>query len=211
MATGGRAALLAVLLLAPAAVAGCMPSSKAASPGDGASRATPASTSPPRAPAAAAETFRSSRDYPVAAAPVRIRIAAVGVDSALEQLGRAADGTIEVPSRPAVAGWFTEGPWPGQPGPAVILGHVDSRSGPAVFYRVGRLRAGAAVLVDRADGSTARFRVTSVSRVRKTRFPTAEVYSPTLQPSLRLVTCGGRIDPETGHYRDNVIAYAVPA
>jgi len=88
---------------------------------------------------------------------------------------------------------------------------VDSTSGPAVFFHLEELRPGDAVYVDRSDGSTARFRVTGLSRVAKSRFPTDVVYSPTLEASLRLVTCGGTIDPRTRHYRDNVIAFAVPS
>ena len=128
------------------------------------------------------------------AEPVRLRIPAVGVDTALVRLGRAADGSIEVPAQFDVAGWFAEGPRPGQPGPAVVLGHVDSRTGPAVFYRLATAAAGAQVLVDRADGSTVAFRVSGTQRVPKVEFPTDLVYGPTLEPSLRLVTCGGSFD-----------------
>ena len=101
-------------------------------------------------------------------------------------------------------------PPPGQPGPAVLLGHVDSKSRPAVFYRLATLRAGAAVLVERADRTTARFRVSGRIQVAKSRFPADLVYAPTLAPSLRLVTCGGSFDRRTGHYRDNVVVSAVP-
>jgi Sortase domain len=161
-------------------------------------------------PPPAAE-FRSVRSYPVVAEPVRLRIPAAGVDTSLVQLGRAADGSIEVPSDFDVAGWFADGPRPGEPGPAVILGHVDSRTGPAVFFRVGGLAPNAQVLVDRADGSTVAFRVRSVQHVPKVAFPTDFVYAPTLEPSLRLVTCGGSFDRAAESYRDNVIVYADPA
>jgi len=93
----------------------------------------------------------------------------------------------------------------------VILGHVDSRKGPGVFFNLVRLRDGAVVKVDRADRSTATFRVTTVSRVPKTRFPTDLVYAPTLEPTLRLVTCGGSFDTTRRSYRDNVIAFASAA
>ena len=155
-----------------------------------------------------AGAFRSVRSYPQVAEPVRLRIPVAGVDTPLVRLGRAADGAIEVPGDFGVAGWFAEGPRPGQPGPAVILGHVDSRTGPAVFFRVGTLPRDAEVLVDRADGSTAAFRVHGTQRVAKVAFPTEQVYGPTLEPSLRLVTCGGSFDRATESYRDNVIVYA---
>jgi hypothetical protein len=92
----------------------------------------------------------------------------------------------------------------------VLLGHVDSTSGPAVFYRLATLKAGAAVLVDRADGTTERFRVSGQIQVAKSQFPADLVYGPTLAPFLRLVTCGGTFDHKTGHYRDNVVVSAVP-
>ena len=78
--------------------------------------------------------FRSIRTYEQVAEPVRLRIPALGIDTALQRLGRAADRTVEAPTDPGVAGWFTGGPRPGQAGPAVVLGHVDSRRGPGVFY-----------------------------------------------------------------------------
>jgi hypothetical protein len=171
----------------------------------------PAQPSAPGAPAPTAGTFRSVRSYADVAEPVRVRIPAAGVDSGLVRLGRAPDGSIEVPAEFGVAGWYAQGPRPGGPGPAVILGHVDSRSGPAVFSRVAALPKDAQVLVDRADGSTVAFRVTGTQRVPKVAFPTDAVYAPTLQPSLRLVTCGGSFDAAAGSYRDNVIVYADPA
>ena len=156
----------------------------------------------------AAATFRSVRTYPQVPPPVRLYIPALHVDTPLQTLGHAADRTIEVPTDYGVAGWFAEGPRPGQSGPAVILGHVDSETGPAVFYRLAGIPPGAEITVRRADGSTVAFRVTGVEHVPKIRFPTAEVYGASLQPSLRLVTCGGRFDRTSGHYDDNVIVYA---
>jgi hypothetical protein len=169
----------------------------------------PAGRAGATAPAApAAESFRAVRRYDDVAVPVRLRIPAAHVDTPLDRLGRAADGTVEVPSDDDTAGWFEGGARPGQPGPAVILGHVDSTRGPAVFFRLAGLAAGAEVVVDRADGTVAAFRVTATQRAPKTAFPTDLVYAPTLEPSLRLVTCGGVFDRSTGSYRDNVIVYA---
>jgi sortase (surface protein transpeptidase) len=155
-------------------------------------------------------SFRSVRSYADVAEPVRLRIPTLNIDAPLTHLGVAPDRTIEVPTDSAVPGWFDQGPRPGQPGPAVILGHVDSKAGPAVFYRLSRLPVGAEVLVDRADGSTVTFRVRSTQHVAKTAFPTDLVYAPTLEPSLRLVTCGGAFDHTRSSYVDNVIVYADP-
>ncbi|UQU62809.1 class F sortase [Couchioplanes caeruleus] len=156
----------------------------------------------------AADRFRSARTYTVVARPVRLRIRALHVDSALQRLGLQRDGTVEVPARPDVAGWYEGGPRPGQPGPAVLLGHVDSRRGPGVFARLSTVRPGTLIAVDRADGSTVTFRVTGVSQTSKTAFPTDLVYAPTLDATLRLVTCGGSFDRARGSYRDNVIVFA---
>jgi LPXTG-site transpeptidase (sortase) family protein len=169
--------------------------------------APPAATVEPDA----IDTVRSVRSYEQVAEPIRLHIPAIGVDTPLVQLHRAADGTVEVPTDFGVAGWFADGPRPGQPGPAVILGHVDSRAGPAVFFRLTQLKQGAQVVVDRADRSTVTFRVSSTLRVPKVEFPIAEVYAPTLEPSLRLVTCGGSFDRAARSYRDNVIVSAEPA
>ena len=161
--------------------------------------------------APAVDSFKSIRTYEAFPVPVRLRVPTARIDTPLERLRRNADGTIQTPDGPTIAGWYEEGPRPGQPGPAVILGHVDSTEGPGVFFYLAELTPGAAIYVDGADGRTITFRVTAVSRVPKTDFPTDLVYSPTLQPSLRLVTCGGSFDYRTRQYRDNVIAYAIQA
>jgi sortase (surface protein transpeptidase) len=155
--------------------------------------------------------FHADRTYDAVAVPVRLRIPALHVDSTVQRLGLRADGTIAVPDRTDVAGWYDQGPRPGQPGPAVILGHVDSTSGPGIFIGLAAVRPGATVRIDRSDGTYAAFRITHVSRVPKVEFPTDVVYAPTLDPTLRLVTCGGSFDRARGSYRDNVIAFADPA
>jgi sortase (surface protein transpeptidase) len=156
----------------------------------------------------AAAGFRSVRGYRATPAPVRVEIPSIGVASSLDRLGRAPDGTVQEPNRWAVAGWYTPGTRPGDPGSAVILGHVDSKRGPAVFFRLRELRRGDAIEVGRADGSTIRFAVERVAQYDKQRFPTDAVYYPTLTPALRLVTCGGEFDATAGHYRSNVIVFA---
>ena len=142
---------------------------------------------------------------------MHLEIPAIGVDTGLQRLGRAGDGTVEVPSGPGkwdMAGWYEEGTRPGDPGSAVILGHVDSKAGPAVFYRLRQLRRGDRVEVVRAGGSRVTFVVDRIEQYDKRRFPTADVYYPTLRPMLRLVTCGGPFDQKSGHYTQNVIAFA---
>jgi hypothetical protein len=142
--------------------------------------------------------------------PVRLDIDSIGVHtSTFVDLGRGRDGSIEVPRNFAAAGFYTLGPTPGQFGPAVIAGHVDSHEGPAVFYRLGALKAGATISVGRRDGTTARFVVDRVAAYPKAQFPTTEVYgNTTSRAELRLITCGGSFDDRSGHYVDNVVAFA---
>jgi sortase (surface protein transpeptidase) len=177
---------------------------------DPAGAAAPASTDP-SGDTSDVSDFRSPRSYRSVAVPVRVRVPSKGINSTLQHLGLAADGTIQAPTTWQQAGWYDRGPRPGQQGPAVIVGHVDSRSGPAVFFRVRELRRGDVVYVDRADGTTARFRVIGKRQFPKDRFPADLVYSPTLKTSLLLMTCGGSFDRTTGHYRDNVVVSAIPA
>ena len=155
--------------------------------------------------------FRSTRGYRGTPAPVRLEIARIEVSTGLQRLGKDGHGAVEVPTGPHqwdTAGWYAAGTRPGDPGSAVILGHVDSKRGPAVFYRLRELRRGDLVEVVRADGSRVRFAVQRTEEYPKARFPTADVYYPTLTPALRLVTCGGAFDRDLGHYVDNVIVFA---
>nr|WP_239521863.1 class F sortase [Geodermatophilus sabuli] len=170
--------------------------------------------SPSAPPAAEAGTsaplpvVTESVDTAGAAQPIRVRVPAIGVDHPLERLGVDPAGALVPPADPDQAGWFTGGPAPGDVGPAVIAGHVDTAHRPAVFHRLGELTPGAEVLVDRADGTTARFTVTDVGRYPKADFPTEAVYGPTPRAELRLVTCGGDFDRSRRSYTDNVVVTA---
>ncbi|HZA78305.1 MAG TPA: class F sortase, partial [Acidimicrobiales bacterium] len=183
-------------------------------------RATAGPPGPRGRPAAASTIRAAERPVPLgvsavqatpAAAPVRLTIPSIAVDSRLERLGVRDDGRLAAPEDFGRAGWFAAGPAPGERGPAVIAGHVDSRDGPAVFHRLGELRAGDMIEVARADGAVARFRVTGVAEAPKDAFPTDAVYGPTAGPTLRLITCTGSFDREARRYRSNLIVYAVAA
>jgi hypothetical protein len=145
---------------------------------------------------------------PEAAGPEAVVIPTIGVSARLIRLGLRPDRRMEVPEDFSVAGWYVGGPRPGEPGPAVIAGHVDSRRGPAVFHRLGELRPGDVVTVRYRDRLQVRFRVQRTERHPKAAFPTGRVYGDTAGPALRLVTCGGAFDRASGHYRDNVIVFA---
>ena len=143
-----------------------------------------------------------------APAPRRISIPAIGVSARIIPLRLDAGGTMQTPTRWEDTGWFEPGPEPGERGPAVITGHVDSTSGPAVFYRLRELRRGDLIRIRRADGSVVRFRVEGLERWPKAEFPTRRVFGKTHIAALRLVTCSGNFDASTGHYVDNTIVYA---
>ena len=144
-----------------------------------------------------------------ASAPVRVRVPAIGVDSPLAVLDVDDAGTLVPPADFARAGWFAAGTVPGDVGPSVIAGHVDSRDGPAVFFRLAELAPGDEILVERADGTTVRFTVSRTDRYPKDAFPTADIYGPTPRAELRLITCGGEFDADRRSYRDNVVVTAV--
>ena len=145
-----------------------------------------------------------------AATPVGLDIPGIELSTGtLVPLGIDDVGALEAPVDYATAGWHVGGPAPGQFGPAVIAGHVDGPGGPAVFYRLGELTAGAEVRVTRDDGTVATFVVDSVERFAKADFPTSRVYGNTTdRAELRLITCGGAFDPVTGHYVDNIVVFA---
>jgi hypothetical protein len=146
--------------------------------------------------------------------PVSISIPAIGVTSRLMTVGLNADGTIQVPplNDPPLtneAAWYKYSPAPGQPGPSIIEGHVDSASdGPSVFFRLGALKPGDLVSITLADRQVAVFKVSAVRSYLKSRFPTSTVYGFTDYASLRLITCGGSFDEQSGHYTSNVVVFA---
>ena len=165
--------------------------------------ALPAPTGPIVAPP------QSAAPKPVAA-PVSLTIPLIGVRTNLMTLGLASDGELQVPllSMASVAGWYTGSPRPGSIGSAIIVGHIDTTKGPAVFYRLNTLTSGDKIYVKRADGTLVEFRVTSVQTYLKDHFPTEDVYGPVPDPELRLITCGGVWDPATHHYLSNIVVYA---
>jgi hypothetical protein len=143
-----------------------------------------------------------------ASTPVRVTIASIGVHSALQPLGLLKDGSLQPPTKWGEAGWYAKGVVPGQVGPAVIAGHVDSTAGPAVFYRLREMRPGARVVVADRAGRSLTFLVDHINVYRKSRFPTSVVYGPTPDAQLRLVTCTGDFDAAKHSYVDNLVVSA---
>jgi LPXTG-site transpeptidase (sortase) family protein len=146
------------------------------------------------------------------AAPVSVSLPAIEVQSDLLTLGLNPDGTLQVPEPGPDydrAAWFDGSPRPGELGPAVIEGHVDSAAnGPSVFYRLGELAPGDTVDVTRADGSVVTFEVYDIRVVPKDDFPTLDIYGNTDGPELRVITCGGPFDSSVRSYEDNVVVFA---
>jgi len=171
-------------------------------------------TSPPQAPPAkagqnVAAAPKTTALFLAAATPVYLDIPRIGVHTPLLSLGLDAQGATQVPSlsQAQLAGWYNGGPTPGEVGPSVLLGHVDTKSGPAVFYRIGELTAGDEIDVTRADGKVAVFTADTVARFPKADFPTDKVYGDLKFAGIRLITCGGDFDTSTGHYLDNTIVF----
>lgn len=175
--------------------------------------AAPTGTPPPAlveraAPSPTAGVVPALPAVLAASVPVRLEIPSLAVDSELMELGLQDDGSLEVPPGAFPAGWFSGAPTPGERGPAIIVGHIDWLTGPGVFFRLASLAVGDEVRVTRADGSVAVFRTTQVTRYPKDDFPTDLVYGDLEHAGLRLVSCGGEFDRSTGHYEDNVVAFA---
>jgi hypothetical protein len=198
-------ALVAVTLAHSVAVAWLLGQATATSAGSATPVPAPTVSTAPRSPTPLA----GPSPLAPAAVPVGLVIPAIGVDErSLVDLGRNRDGSLQVPTDFARAGWFTGGSVPGAPGPSVIAGHVDSWRGPAVFFRLRDLRPGDAVIVRMSDGGAVRFQVDGVARYPKTAFPTQAVYGQVPGSALRLITCGGAFNRDARSYLDNIVVYA---
>jgi sortase (surface protein transpeptidase) len=140
--------------------------------------------------------------------PVSVRIPAIGVNAPVIRLGLNLDRSLEVPEDWGETGRWSGGAKPGKNGPAVIVGHVDSKSGPAVFFRLRELRRGDEISLSGRSGKRVVFEVLRLERHPKNDFPTDEVYGSSRLPTLRLITCDGDFDESTGRYVDNLIVFA---
>lgn len=170
--------------------------------------AAPAATATPAIPTTVA--LSPATAPAVRPAPTAVRIPSIGVESVLLQMGiRDEDGAAEVPEDFDVAGWYANGSRPGGRGPTVLVGHVDSRSGPAVFYRLRELAPGDQIEVQLADGTVARYAVEITEQFPKLQLPIFEVFGATERDILRLVTCTGEFDYDVRSYFDNLIVTAV--
>jgi LPXTG-site transpeptidase (sortase) family protein len=194
--------------LAAAAVA-CLAVAALLGPERGAPSVAPAAQVAPVGPSASPVLVLPDRPVRTSSTtPRRLQIPAIGVSTSLVHLGLQPDGSVEVPGDPDSAGWFDRGPVPGREGSSVLLGHVDSVTGPAVFARLGELRRGASVAVELTSGRTVLFRVRTVRTYPNAEFPAEKIYADHGHRSLNLVTCGGTYDAARGGYQSNVVVYA---
>jgi len=169
----------------------------------------PVATSAPNPFAAGGLQDPSTPSAPTpSSTPVRLSIPSIGVDSSLESLGLGPGGELAAPVDFDLAGWYAGGVVPGGIGPAIIAGHVDSVTAPAVFARIGELAVGSDIAVTMSDGSALVFVVTGSAQSAKSQFPTDVVYRNVPAPELRLITCAGAFDSSIGHYTDNLIVFA---
>lgn len=205
-----------LLLLTLAGCAGGPANTPDAGPAPSAPVSTPAAPTTPSAPPSAsapAPAADTQQLPPVmsASAPVTLTIPSIGVRTDLIHLGLEENGSLKVPEdtgNGAPASWYDGSPTPGERGPSVVLGHVNSPNGRGgVFADLRKLTPGAEITVSRADGSTAVFTVDRGELYPKNGFPTLKVYGNTPGSGLRLITCDG-YDPATGEFDDNYVIYA---
>lgn len=159
---------------------------------------------------AAAASVPDEPVQPLAYAPAaRVQIPSIKVDAPVIDVNLDPDGWIEAPppQDPNLAGWYQNGVAPGQRGTAVVVGHVDNLSGPAVFYGLGSLRKGQHIEVARYDDRIAVFEVYGVEVFSKSDFPGPLVYGDTGYAELRVITCGGGYSKADG-YDGNVVVFA---
>ena len=144
--------------------------------------------------------------------PVRLLIPAIGVNAPVLPTGVQAGGSLAIPPDPSDVGWWAGGGFPGEPtGAVVVVGHINSAVfGPGALLRLQDVRPGDVVTVITA-GQAYRYRVVALRAYVKTGLPVAAVFGQQVAPRLVIVSCGGPFDASTGHYLDNIVAYAVPS
>ncbi len=169
--------------------------------------ATASPTSEPTPTASPTPKPLSTPTYYDGVEPVRIEIPAIGVDATVVDLA-IGPGDPEVPERWEDAGWYTNTRNPGEIGPSVLAGHIDSKSGPAVFYRLDELVVGDEIIVSGEDGESRTFVVQDSGQYPKENLPDEVFGYGERVPELRVITCGGTFDRSVGHYQDNFVVYA---
>lgn len=141
--------------------------------------------------------------------PTRLVIGSIGVDTRIMEVGLLPDGSLETPPLfESITGWYKGGPSPGQIGPAIIAGHIDTYKGPAVFWNLRKVQLNDQIQITRSDGVIVTYLVTALKQFEQDNFPTQEVYGNTDDAQLRLITCGGSFNHKTLHYSQNTVVFA---
>lgn len=222
--TGVIAGCVGLLLAGGATITWAATQQVGPPPAPPAAESTPASseaaTSSPSAMVSDAPTDQTQKPTPKqrdsttktlpASRPTAVRLPALQVSSPVHSLGLDAQGALKVPEgkRYDEVAWYDGSPTPGEVGPSVLEGHVSSVNGASVFFELGATKKGDKIEVDRADGTTAHFKVTHVRTYPKDKFPKVDVYGSTQGAELRVITCGGDYDKAAGHHEDNIVVYA---
>ena len=175
---------------------------------------TPPDNSQPSAPAPAPASATASMPAPAPKQtqfellPVSIKIPSINLVAPVVKTGLEASGALHVPSSPDLTGWYDLGPKPGEIGPSVITGHLDSAAGPGVFWNLNKTRIGDEIDVVRDDGSIAVFKIYKEEKYPQNNFETQKVYGAVSDAELRVITCAGTYSKATGHYSDDLVVYA---
>ncbi|MFC8262532.1 class F sortase [Streptomyces sp. NPDC057291] len=171
--------------------------------------AAPAPAAAPPAPSAAVSPSPTGLFMP-RSNPTKLQIPSIAVNAPFTPLTIGASGHLNAPPPhdTNLVGWYKGGVTPGERGAAIVAGHVDTTTGPAVFLQLQFVKQGATVDITRADGSVATFKVDSVEKFSKASFPNDLVYADTPNAQLRLITCGGTYDRKAKDYKDNVVVFA---
>jgi hypothetical protein len=147
-----------------------------------------------------------------AAVPQRVDVPSMDISAPVVPRGLDAAGAVDPPpyEMAHTVGWYDGGAQPGVEGAALMVGHVDTETKPAVLYGLSAARPGEKIRVTRADGSVAEFTIDDVQVFDRGHFDAKKVYGPREhgRAELRLITCGGTFDRATRAYTANVVVSA---
>jgi sortase (surface protein transpeptidase) len=139
--------------------------------------------------------------------PVQLRIPKIDLSASLSKTTTSPSGQLIVPTSSKSAAWYQKAPSPGEIGPAIIIGHVHSLNGPAVFWRLREMQPGDVFEIVRKDSRTVKFRVDRIANYRQDEFPSQSVYGNITYAGIRLITCGGKYDYSRQQYSHNTVVY----
>lgn len=145
---------------------------------------------------------------PEVLSPRVLVIPKINVMAAVEEVGLDDEGKMDVPQDVFGVGWYNLGFKPGERGNAVIAGHLDSTTGPAVFYDLDLLETGDKLIVTNSAGRDLTFVVTGKASFAFDQFPLEEVFGANDKNRLNLITCGGIFDRSTKNYSQRLVVYS---